>query len=94
MEFGGMRSDHDSYKRLRIDCAALGFRHRRLHHLRRTFITLAREDGAERDVPRLCTRGAPGQDVMELYTLFGWAKLCAQVQPLRIDRQNRTEHQG
>jgi integrase len=42
-----MRSDHDSYKRLLKDCAALGLRQRRFHDLRRTFITLAREDGAE-----------------------------------------------
>jgi hypothetical protein len=94
VKFGGMRSDHDSYKRLRLDCAALSFRLRRFHDLRRTFITLAREDGAERDVLRLCTHGATGQDVMELYTSFGWSKLCAQVQPLRIERQNRTAHQG
>jgi len=86
VEFGGMRSDHDSYKRLRIDCAALAFRLRRFHDLRRTFITLAREDGAERDVLRLCTHGAPGQDVMELYTSFGWAKLCRQVQTLSVTR--------
>lgn len=59
-----------------------------------TFITLAREDGAERDVLRLCTHGAPGQDVMELYTSFGWAKLCAQVQSLRIERQSRAAHQA
>ena len=81
-----MRSDHDSYKRLRKNLAVLGLRLRRFHDLRRTGITLFRENGAERDVLRLCTHGAPGQDVMELYTSFGWAKLCAQVRPLRISR--------
>lgn len=30
VDFGGMRSDHDSYKRLRIDCDAVGLRHRRV----------------------------------------------------------------
>jgi hypothetical protein len=54
--------------------------------LREAGVTLFREDGAERDVLRLCTHGAPGQDVMELYTSFGWAKLCAQIQPLRLTR--------
>ncbi|HEY4885612.1 MAG TPA: site-specific integrase [Myxococcales bacterium] len=86
VEFGGMRSDHDSYKRLRKDLTALGKRLRRFHDFRRTGITLFREDGAERDVLRLCTHGAPGQDVMELYTSFGWSKLCAQVQPLKLHR--------
>ena len=41
-------ADHDSYKRLRIDCDALGRRHRRIHDLRRTGITLYREAGADR----------------------------------------------
>jgi hypothetical protein len=91
--FGGMRSDHDSYKRLRIDCAALGLRLRRFHDLRRTGITLYREDGAEKDILHLCTHGAPGSDVMELYTSFGWAKLCRQVLPLQVARAKnvRTE---
>jgi integrase len=91
VEFGGMRSDHDSYKRLRIDAATLGFRARRFHDLRRTFITLAREDGAEKDVLHLCTHGASGTDVMELYTSFGWAKLCRQVSCVKIQRQRVIE---
>jgi integrase len=84
--FGGMRSDHDSYKRLRLDLEALGLRRRRFHDLRRAFITLAREDGAEKDILHLCTHGAPGQDVMELYTSFGWATLCKQVAALQMRR--------
>jgi hypothetical protein len=92
--FGGMRSDHDSYKRLHLDLAALGQRARRFHDLRRTGITLFREDGAERDVLRLCTHGAPGADVMELYTSFGWAKLCAQVQGLKMARQPSATSSG
>lgn len=86
VEFGGMRTDSHSWKRLKIDCDALGFRRRRFHDLRRTLITIAREDGAERDILRLCTHGAPGSDVMELYTSFGWAKLCAQIAPIKIQR--------
>ena len=85
--FGGVRSDHDSYKRLRIDVNALGWRRRRFHDLRRTGITLYREDGAEKDILHLCTHGAPSSDVMELYTSFGWAKLCAQVWPVKIMRK-------
>jgi hypothetical protein len=87
VKFGGMRSDHDSYKRLHLDLDALGFRRRRFHDFRRTGVTLYREDGAERDVLRLCAHGAPGADVMELYTSFGWAKLCAQVQPMKLARR-------
>ncbi len=89
VKFGGMRTDHDSYKRLRIDLDTLGFRRRRFHDLRRTFITLAREDGAEKDILRLCTHGAGDHDVMELYTSFGWKKLCDQVSCIRVRRDRK-----
>ncbi len=82
---GSMRDDHYTYKRMIADTAMLGLRHRRVHDLRRTGITLAREDGAERDVLRLCTHGA-GRDVMELYTTFGWSRLCGQVSCIKIER--------
>jgi hypothetical protein len=92
--FGGMRSDHDSYKRLRLDLEALGLRRRRFHDLRRAFITLAREDGAEKDILHLCMHGAPGQDVMELYTSFGWATLCKQVAALQMRRAKPAADKG
>lgn len=76
--FGGMRSDHDSYKRLRIDLGALGLRARRFHDLRRTGVTLYRETGADKDVLKLCTHGGRG-DVLDQYTSFGWARLCGAV---------------
>jgi len=86
VRFGGMRTDHNSYKRLRLDLDVLGFRKRRFHDLRRTFITLAREDGADKEILQLCTHGARGQDVMDLYTSFGWATLCKQVSAIRLQR--------
>ncbi len=89
VKFGGMRSDHDSYKRLRIDCEAMGLRKRRIHDLRRTGITLAREDGADKDVLCLCTHGGP-EDIMDVYTSMGWAKLCAQVSPIALKRREGT----
>lgn len=78
VKFGGMRSDHASYKRLRVDCTALAMRWRRFHDLRRAGITLYREAGADKDILRLCTHGGRG-DVLEQYTTFGWAKLCGAV---------------
>lgn len=78
VKFGGMRSDHDSYKRLRIDCRALELRPRRFHDLRRAGITFYREAGADKDVLRLCTHGGKG-DVIEQYTSFGWAKLSGAI---------------
>jgi len=93
VEFGGMRSDHDTYKRLRIDCDAVGLRHRRVHDLRRTGITLAREDGADKDVLCFCTHGGP-EDIMDVYTSLGWSKLCAQIAVIQVKRREGTRGTG
>jgi hypothetical protein len=50
-----MRTKTYAFKRLRDDLAALGWRHRRGHDLRRTLISLARTDGARKDILELCT---------------------------------------
>jgi len=89
-EFMAIRDENYSWKRLRKDLGVLGLRERRQHDLRRTGITLAREDGAERDILRLCTHSPP-RDVMELYTSFGWAKLCTQVAIVKF-RASRAKH--
>ena len=84
VEFGGMRSDHDTYKRLHIDCDAVGLRHRRVHDLRRTGITLAREDGADKDVLRFCTHGRAGGH-------HGRVHVARLVEALRAGRAHRGE---
>jgi integrase len=61
----------------------LGIDHRRVHDLRRTFISLARDDGADKDILRRGTHQPP-KDVMELYTTVEWRKLCDEVAKLRI----------
>lgn len=78
VKHGGMRSDHDSYKRLRKDCVALGIRTRRVHDLRRSGVTFYREAGADTDKLKRCTHGGKG-DVLEQYTSFRWASLCEEV---------------
>lgn len=83
VKFGGMRSDHDSYKRLRLDCAALELRPRRVHDLRRTGITLYREAGADKHKLRLGTHGRRG-DIMDDYTSFSWAILCDEIAKLSV----------
>ena len=49
------------------DLARLGYRPRRVHDLRRTFISLALADGARKDVLRWITHGPEG-DIVDLYT--------------------------
>jgi hypothetical protein len=57
---------------------------RRGHDLRRTFITLAQEDGARRDVLQVITHAPDAADVMSLYTTYPWSTLCAEVAKLQI----------
>ena len=80
---GRMRTDHNSYKRLVKDLAALGLRHRRGHDLRRTMITLARSDGARKDILELCTHN-PDESTIDIYTSFPWEVLCREVAKMRI----------
>jgi integrase len=83
---GGIRLKNNSRDRLIIDLAALGLRHRRGHDLRRTLISLARSDGALRDILRRGTHQA-SKEVIEGYTTFEWEVLCREVSKLRIQRR-------
>jgi integrase len=65
------------------DLQRLGFRPRRQHDARRTFITYARADGARKDLLRLITHGAEG-DIVDIYTEMPWAPLCEEVAKLRM----------
>lgn len=56
---------------------------RRGHDLRRTFISLAQEDGAVPHILRFATHGATSQ-VWDLYTTLPWRTLCAEVSKLRV----------
>lgn len=80
---GKMWSKEHAHYFFTLDLEMLGFRHRRIHDLRRTGISFAREAGADKDVLRLCTHKPP-KDVMELYTTLGWTKLCAQISPIDL----------
>jgi hypothetical protein len=52
--------------------------------LRRTFVTLARTDGAIDGLLRWVTHGS-STDMMDLYTTPPWASLCAEVVKLKIE---------
>jgi len=61
----------------------LGFRRRRGHDLRRSFISLALVDGARRDLLEVVTHGPRG-DIISMYSTFPWPALCAEVEKLAI----------
>jgi integrase len=74
-----------SLLRFHEDLDRLGLRRRRLHDLRRTFITLAQVDGARRDLLEVITHGPRG-DIVSAYTTYPWSALCAEVAKLSIAR--------
>lgn len=62
----------------------------RAHAARRSFISLARTDGARPDILKLVTHGSDGQrNMMDLYSTLDWSVLCAEVVKLRIERVER-----
>jgi len=78
-----VRTRDEAQKGFLRDLERLGMRPRRGHDLRRTFISLARVDGAHRDMLKHVTHGRRG-DIYDMYTTWPWADLCAQVAKLKI----------
>lgn len=80
---GGMREKNAVSRRFDADLKRLGMRERRLHDLRRTFITLCRAGGARDDALRSITHTS-NREVMDLYTSLPWDTVCAAVSTLRL----------
>jgi integrase len=80
---GHHRISQSALKQLHRDCKVLGLRPRRQHDIRRTFITLARADGASKDTLRWITHGPDGE-IMDEYTTLPWPALCAEVEKLNL----------
>jgi integrase len=87
---GNHRNANHMLRRFHQDLERVGLRSRRQHDLRRTFISLARADGARTDILKWVTHGPP-KAVIDDYTTLPWATLCGEVAKLRIER--RTEAQ-
>jgi integrase len=83
---GELRSRHHSRNKLLDDLKRLGLRHRRGHDLRRPFITLARVDGARKDLLEIITHSQRG-NIIDIYTSMPWASLCEEVAKLKIERR-------
>jgi hypothetical protein len=66
------------------DCDAAGVTPLTIHRLRDTCISLARRDGARKDVFERISHNAKG-DIVDGYTLFDWAPLCEAMLALRFD---------
>jgi hypothetical protein len=81
---GEHRNPQRAVRRFHEDLQRLGLRRRRQHDCRRTFISLARGDGARADILRWVTHGRTG-DIVDVYTTLPWEALCAEVAKLRLD---------
>lgn len=56
-----------------------GLRHRRLHDARRTFISIARSSGADKDLVRAITHKVSADKIMDAYTTWEWDALCREI---------------
>lgn len=92
VKLGTMRTNNTWSHQTRRDLRTLGLRHRRGYDLRRTFISLARTDGARADLLKLVTHGSDSQrNMMDLYSTFDWPVLCAEVVKLKIKLVERAK---
>jgi integrase len=87
---GSMRTKSVVNEAFKEDLAALGMRHRRGHDLRRAFITLARTDGANKDMLELCTHNPSKRRSVDVYTSFPWEVFCAEVSKLKVKRSGNS----
>ena len=80
---GANRSSGHMLKKFHEDCVRIGIRTRRQHDSRRTWISLARNAGAN-DLHRRWISHGPSDSVDDGYTTLHWQGLCAVVMAIRI----------
>jgi hypothetical protein len=80
---GSCRARGTTLRNLQEDCAATAVTARRTHDTRHTFISLARRDGARKEVLERVTHNSCG-DIVDHYTQFDWEPLCEAVACLRL----------
>jgi hypothetical protein len=78
------------WEQLDKDCKTLGLEHHRVHDTRRTFITLARQDGAREDMLKWVTHGRP-KGIMNVYSEPPWELLAGEVMKLKIELRGTRE---
>jgi hypothetical protein len=81
-----MRDKNYSWKKMTSDLELLELRHRRGHDMRRTMISLALEDGADKFKLELCTHTPRKKDrAIDLYNQQSWPSLCAEIAKLKVE---------
>jgi integrase len=78
-----IRKASNTLKDFKKDLARVGFRRRRGHDLRRTFVSLTQADGGRPEVLRHLTH--PGErDVYSDYTTWPWRVICEEILKMRL----------
>lgn len=78
-----IRKASNTLKHFKKDLERIGFRRRRGHDLRRTFVSLTQADGGRPEVLRPLTH--PGdRDVYNDYTTFPWRVICEEILKMRL----------
>jgi integrase len=80
---GEHRKVNSALKAFHRDLETLGLRKRRHYDSRRTFISMALDGGASKDVLRYITHPSP-TDAFDLYKTPSWEARCAQVLCLKV----------
>jgi integrase len=68
------------------DLDRLGLRHRRQYDSRRTFMSLAMDGGASKELVKAITHPRPG-DVFDLYVTPSWEALCRTVTTINVEME-------
>ena len=83
--FGDARDKNFVRKQLQKDLNTTELRHRRIHDMRRSFITHAQQDGASPDIlARLTHPSGRKASSFAGYTTFSWENSCAEVAKLQV----------
>jgi integrase len=90
---GCNRSSNHCLKRLHQDLKRHGLRKRRQHDLRRSFISLARQDGAREDVLKWITHGRP-EGIINVYTELPWELRCQEIAKIKMHLLEQPETPG
>lgn len=82
---GSRRSRHQGWNDFQADLEKVGFRGRRQHDSRATFVSLTLDDGGNEGILRWVTHGEPKKDAFDLYRREpAWRVACAEVAKLKL----------
>lgn len=72
------------YKDFRRDLKTIGLRKRRLHDLRRSFISFCLEDGVNPSILKRFTHLPNQTNMLDVYSSFSWVRVCYEILKLNL----------